>query len=1045
MIERVETVGYGRPATEALVRAIQRAKQAGPLHPVTVLVGSNFVGLSLRRLLGSGQLGGTGLANVSFLTPFQLAELLAPPPIPGQRPLTNPVLGAAVRRSMADDPGPFATVVDHPATEAAVAALYSELSHVSAPSLDILERAGGITSVSVQFFRSVRGRLDGFGGEPELAAAVADRPDLGTEAARVGSVVWFLPDTANASLERLVATVIDTFPSTAIVGLTGDPGADRPVLERCARVGVPIDTSDDTTGAIDAPTAGEVVSVADPDDEVRTAIRWVLGLAETGVPLDRIAIFYPTPDPYVRSLRQHLAGAGIPANGPSRERLADSVAGRTLLAALDLPAQQWRRDRVMALVATAPVRNGDASVRPGSWETLSRTAGVVQGLADWRRKLSARRSALSARIDEASGPEHARIEHLEREQRDLDELGSFVDALAVQVEAVVAAPTWSAKSEAAGSLLNHLLGPEPRHDRWPEPEQDAATRVADALARLAMLDELEPDPHHGVFLRALSNELEVGRGRDGRFGHGVAYGPLASAPGQDLDAVVVLGMAEGICPARRRDDSLLPDVARALVPRGELPLRAGRLDDQHRALLAALASAPPHRRLLMHPRGSLRGNHRHLPSRWLLDTVSELAGQRLYSTDFAALGEPLVRVVPSHAAGVLSTPVASSLAERDLAELMGMRRAGIDPASHPAATAAVTRGLRCLQSRHSNRFTEWDGNLEGVAIPSPTRDGALMSATGLQEWAECGFRYYLSHVLGLRDRDDPERIRELHPFDRGHAVHTILERFIESVLDEGTPAPDVPWTPEQRDRAHAIASDVLDALERSGRTGRPVTWSVERARLIRMVDAFLDHDQRRRAEWRSRPVRVELPFGLDDADPVVIGLPDGRSVNFRGMADRVDRTDDGRWIVLDYKTGRATKYAKLDDDPFMGGTTLQLGLYAEAARQRLGGDAASAYYWMLEAPADNAMLGYEWTPERRARFLDLIAAMVDGIDNGVFPMVPGDLDTYHNAHGNCRFCAFDRVCPSDRALHAEAKVDAPQLAVRRGLLPPEQESPEDDT
>ncbi len=1062
MIDHVETVSYGRPATEVLRRAIAQAKAAGPLHPVTVVVESNLVGLSLRRLLGSGALDGSGVANVNFLTPFHLAELLAPSPHDDGQPLTNPVLAAAVRRVLRDQPGPLASVAEHPATEAAVAALYADLSHVSPATLDHLEQAGGITTVSVGLHRAVAGHLAGLTGEAELAWAVANRADLADQGHRIGTLIWFLPGPLTASLERVMRATTSAFPSVVITALTGDADADTAVVDLARRFGLDLEhrgqASGGDTGALMMPHASDVISVSDPDEEVRAALRWVMQLADDGVALGRIGIFFPTADPYARVIRQHLFDAGIPGNGPSHGRLADSAVGRTLVAALELPSQQWRRDRVMALVATAPVRNGDEPVRPGSWETLSRMAGVVQGLGDWSRKIAGRRMHLAERRHRieaaASGVEpgsydptvghpvlddhqQRQMATLIREDADLVELGAFVEALADRVGAVVDARTWHAKVEAARVLLVHLLGSESRRVHWPEPEQEAATQVLDVLSRLSLLDELDPEPSHAVFVRALTAELEVGRGREGRFGEGVMYGPLSGAPGHDLDAVVVLGLAEGLCPARRRDDSLLPDTARALAPAGELPLRAANLSDQHRSLLAALASAPPERRLLLYPRGSQRSNHKHLPSRWLLDSVSARAGRRIYSNDFHKLGEPLIQTVVSHATGVRSAPVPLSLAERDLGDLATRRHRGISPHGHPGVSPAAGRGMRALAARLSSEFTAWDGNLAGQSIPSPTRDGALLSATGLEGWATCGFRYFLSHVLDLSDRDDPERIHRVQGHDRGTAVHEILERFFLEVLAEGPPDPDTEWTPAQRRRAAEIAVEELDALEQKGRTGRPVLWRLERERLLRLVDTILDVDNVARAERRATPERVELPFGLDGAGPVTITMADGRSVQFRGKADRVDRTEAGHQIVLDYKTGGGKKFDKLHLDPFNGGTTLQLGLYAEAARQRLGRHDAAAYYWMVEQAGPSAFLGYHWTDALHGRFLEVVGAMVEGIDGGVFPLVPGDFDNFRNSYDNCRYCDFDRLCPADRGDYAEAKVDAPQLRVRNRLVPAE--------
>ena len=136
---------YGREAAEALCAEIAAAKGGEPLAPVTIIVASNQVGVSARRLLASGVIGSpcgqlTGLVAVTFLTPYRLAELLGAASLAatGRRPVSTPVLTAAVRASLTDQPGLFTPVADHPATEAALVAAYRELRDLSSDALDKL-------------------------------------------------------------------------------------------------------------------------------------------------------------------------------------------------------------------------------------------------------------------------------------------------------------------------------------------------------------------------------------------------------------------------------------------------------------------------------------------------------------------------------------------------------------------------------------------------------------------------------------------------------------------------------------------------------------------------------------------------------------------------------------------------------------------------------------------------------------------------------------------------------------------------------------------
>ena len=1032
MIERVETVSYGRPASESLARAVERAKAGRALAPVTVIVPSNLAGLTARRLLGSGQIGAGGIANVSFVTPFRLAELLAVDRLLDTRPLTNPVLGAAVRLALAEDPGPFAPVADHYATEAALASLYAELSNVSADALVHLERNGGAAREAVCAYRGIATQLERFHGEADVARAARERADLVDALVGLGHVIWYLPVPVTRPLAELIRAVLSEARSTAIVGLTGDEGADAAVWSVCARAGV------DRTGSVDsapatAPVASRVVSVTDADEEVRAVVRRVAALAEQGVRLDRVGIFHSTPDPYVGILHQQLAAAGLPSNGPSRRRLADTVAGRTLLAALTLPSQRWRRDKVMALASGGPVRVGGERAHPATWERISRRAGVVQDMSDWRRKLAGRRAWLQARLAELEAEpdrDEARIERTGRDLADVGELDRFVTDLHGSVAAVERARGWPAKATAASELLRQLLGPGHLHGTWPEPEQAAFERVEDVLVRLATLGELEPDPSHDVFVRALTAELDVARGRSGRFGEGVVYGPLAGAAGHDLDAVFILGCAEGLCPTARRDDALLPDAARQLVP-GELDLRSARLEDQHRAFLAALAAAPAHARTLTFARGDLRGNRRALPSRWLLDSASALAGRTVHATDFPHLDAPVVEVVASFARG-LDTTVHGSLADRDLAALAAHAAAGGDVGGHPVATL-VARGFEAQAARRSPAFTEWDGNVAGQPIDAGI--DRPFSPTRLETWAACGYRYFLRHVLGLADRDDPERVVDLSPLDRGSGVHAVLERFLAEAIERGVPDPDEPWSRAQHERIRVIAEEVFAEQESLGRTGRPLHWRLTRTDLLDMLDEFLGYDDEYRAGTQSRPERVELPFGMGGNDPVSVTLPDGREVAFRGFADRVDRARDDRLLVIDYKTGKGGGYVGIDEgDPVQEGTMLQLGLYAEAARQLLGAAATEAYYWMVDPRAGYARRGYPWTEDRRRRFVEVLGTIVEGIEAGVFLVDPGEWNIWRGTHENCTYCDFDRLCVRDRGEQAETKVEAPALRGRGGLV-----------
>ena len=54
----------------------------------------------------------------------------------------------------------------------------------------------------------------------------------------------------------------------------------------------------------------------------------------------------------------------------------------------------------------------------------------------------------------------------------------------------------------------------------------------------------------------------------------------------------------------------------------------------------------------------------------------------------------------------------------------------------------------------------------------------------------------------------------------------------------------------------------------------------------------------------------------------------------------------------------------------------------------------------------------------------MVGHIVDSIDEGWFPAVPGEPNPFFGSSDNCRYCDYDAVCPVDRDAQYEAKVDA---------------------
>ena len=1002
---------YGRPAATRLRERLSAAKADDPLHPVTVLVPTNYVGVSMRRLLASGELGavsarGGGIAGLTLLTVYRLAELLGAPALAadGRRPVSTPLLGAAVREVLRTDAGIFAPVVAHPSTEQALVRAYRELSDLTPDALDTLA-TGPVERVRhvVRIHRAVHAQLVAdFYDEADLmhaaAAAVSGRSPLLED---LGTVVVHLPQRLSLPAAALLRTLADAVPVEVVAGLTGADDADADVLRSLHRLGV-------ERGSVDVPVPRitEVVSVSDAEEEARSAVDRVLAAVRDGVPLGRIAVLYPQPEPYARILEEQLTAAGIAWNGAAVRPLADRMVGRWLLDLLDLDADGFTRPAVMGLLTSAPVvRERGWSVPAGAWERISREAGVVRGRNEWHDRLTHHADACQQRADDPDPDvEDWMVERDRRQARQARELAATVGELGRDLDRAAHTHTWSGLAQWCRRMVAHWISR--RRDGWPEVERDAADRIDAALDRLAGLDATEPRTDPATFRRALAAELDDDLGRVGALGHGMLVGTPASALGVDLDVVIALGMAEGLTPTRPREDSLLPDVARRSVE-AELRPRDERAGMEHRHLLAALAGART-RRILVFPRGDLRRSTEHAPSRWLADAVERLDGRRTLPPR-----APWLETVASFAGRVRTVRVPATARQYALRALAFAPpgRDGRLP-EHPsiAHDADLHRAAALLHDRTIGRFGRFTGHLTGPAAKlaaDHVRD-RVASATTLEQWLECPHAYLLRHVLAVRPVDNPEELLEIGALERGDLFHRVLDAWLRGQIDAGLPAPDEPWSADAVAALMALADAALDDAEQRGVTGHPVLWDRDRPRIIGDIEAFIDRDHVRRREDALTPEATELPFGFPGGLPALrIDLGDGRAVRVRGRIDRVDVAADGTVFVTDYKTGSSTYTTASADDPLAGSTRLQLPIYGMVLRDHHA-DAPGIHteYWFVTHAGRGRRVGYRLTDDVVAQLRAALALVVDGIDAGLFPRRPPDKPSY-GSHVQCVYCDPD--------------------------------------
>ena len=316
-------------------------------------------------------------------------------------------------------------------------------------------------------------------------------------------------------------------------------------------------------------------------------------------------------------------------------------------------------------------------------------------------------------------------------------------------------------------------------------------------------------------------------------------------------------------------------------------------------------------------------------------------------------------------------------------------------------------GEQAVQERQSVRLTRYDGWLgEGDEAFSIRPDGPVLSSTRLENLADCGYRYFLTYVLGIREPEyykmDPARW--LSPKDFGIFLHDLYHEFLDDLKAKGERASIEAHRSELLQRI----DEKLEAYRQRFPVDNLAAHNFQVQRLRNSAATFLLTE----SQSVTKPILFELIFGYPDAadkrllQPAKIELDDGMAFLFAGRIDRIDESPAGL-VVWDYKTGSSWKFQQ--GSILRGGLNLQWTLYGLAAKEiseRLGMDArvASSGYYFASDRENGLQLAD--SPLSSEKLSDVIGPLLHLVQEGAFAKINKD-------DGACRFCDFKTICEKE--------------------------------
>ncbi len=406
------------------------------------------------------------------------------------------------------------------------------------------------------------------------------------------------------------------------------------------------------------------------------------------------------------------------------------------------------------------------------------------------------------------------------------------------------------------------------------------------------------------------------------------------ARGLPHEHVFIPGLSESIFPAPTPEDPLYLDTERrALTARGILlETQADRAADD--GLFYELISLP--RETLTLSRPTVRDGKPWVESHlWRMAKAVFVPGS-LTHTVYKTGQVPDVDSVASLDEALLA--VAAGLDEaKPTPEILALYRWLHE--THDAWTP-VARGYAIESGRMSSAqfdaYSGWLQQPEMIAlVEQAIGDNRGWSASQLNDYGACGFRFFANRLLKLEAQEEPDE--GLDALQLGLVNHKILEETYRQILDD-----NLEIVPENQSLALDMLNDVAkivlaDAPDRF-QFNVPPQWEQEKAILRRRLSALVENDFSAQAALNKlgTPRRV---YALEQAINVRIPIGHGVETIFvRGKIDRIDMIGDGL-IVLDYKTGTS----KIPTSEMEAGRNFQMMVYLVALETILKRDNLDFY------------------------------------------------------------------------------------------------------
>lgn len=241
------------------------------------------------------------------------------------------------------------------------------------------------------------------------------------------------------------------------------------------------------------------------------------------------------------------------------------------------------------------------------------------------------------------------------------------------------------------------------------------------------------------------------------------------------------------------------------------------------------------------------------------------------------------------------------------------------------------------------------------------------SPSSLNTFFGCPRQFMLRYVLGIQEPDEFRPFEIISSAERGSLAHTMMEKLANTQMT--------------RDEFLKLSGDAFDKFIAQN---TPLIFNgvgAEKNQFFEMMETAYNMDPRREVVLKEEDVHSFHESGI----------------KLHGLPDRVEKLEDGKYLIVDFKTGRNIEHLEDDID-----TCLQIVVYAYLMEQQ-GMEITGGEFRYTKL---GKTISCKYDSVMKAKLNDKLTVFKQHIESGEYPCA----SEFNGSNDACNYCKYCEIC-----------------------------------